>query len=314
MKLSKQERIGVLIIAVILLIVLGIIFLIVPKWEEVSASQTMLTAKQKEYQAAVDKAALKDGLRSQVEDAYDQGRNLADMFFEEMTPYQVDQETRAMLQQVKDGGANFVVEALSVSPAGISTLAVQFNEQSNVQYALKTYATQGVQPTEEEQKAAARREKLIANLSGSQEVGSINVSFQVTTEDQENLLKFADGVNKYIKDENGKSTRKAVMLSGYSFDFPLVNKEYDKIMTDMESEIVERAQDELVKKWADLAAIPNDQPNSANGNAGNSNEEEDKEKIAISDTIYTMDVSLTFYSIERMQDPAELLDQQDEAA
>ena len=64
MKLSKQERIGVLIIAVVLIIGLGIFFFVVPKFKEVSASTAQLENKQAEYQAAVDKANLKDGLRA----------------------------------------------------------------------------------------------------------------------------------------------------------------------------------------------------------------------------------------------------------
>lgn len=312
MKLSKQERIGVLIIAVIILIVLGIIFLLVPKWEEVSASQNMLTAKQSEHKAALEKAALKEDLRTQVEDAYDQGRNLADMFFEEMDPYQADQETRAMLQQIKDNGANIVVDALSISEKAISPLSITFNEIPVIDYALKTYATQGVQPTEDEAKANARREKLINYLSGMQDVGSITVSFEVTAEDHENLLKFADGVNKYIKEENGKDTRKAVMLSGYALEYPLVVREYEKLMDEMQPEITKKAEEELVKKWADLADVSEDKNN--NEDTANTEDENKDEKIGISDTIYTMDISITFYSIERMQDPAELLDQQDEAA
>ena len=84
MKLSKQERIGVLIIAVIIILVLGVIFFIVPKVEEVGISQQQLDSKKVEYQAALDKAALKDGLKDQVIEAYETGRDAADMFFEAM--------------------------------------------------------------------------------------------------------------------------------------------------------------------------------------------------------------------------------------
>ena len=81
MKLSKQERIGVLIIAVVLIIGLGIFFFIVPKVKDVKSSSLTLNNKQTEYQAAVDKAATKDSLKTQIIDAYNSGRDQADMFF-----------------------------------------------------------------------------------------------------------------------------------------------------------------------------------------------------------------------------------------
>lgn len=314
MKLSKQERIGVLIIAVIIILGLGIFFFLVPKWEDISASQVALDAKVKERDTLVAKADLKTELRTQIEEAYEAGRTQADMFFEEMTTYQADQETRAFLQQVKDKGIDVVVEDMTISEPGVSTLSVSFFEEKEVTYPLKTYATQGVQPTEDELKAAARRETLMTALAGVQDVGSIVVTFEVTAEELEHLLDFADAVNEYEKDENGTSTRKAVMMSGFSLEYKRILEEYDAMAADMEEEINEKALEELAKKWGDLADVPDDGPNAPVPEGGTTVTEDEEDKLTVEDTIYSLEVSLTYYSIERMESPKALLDQQDEAA
>lgn len=68
MKLTKQERIAVLVIAVIILLVLGVIFFIVPKFNEIGTDSVSLVNKQKELAAAVERAGTKDQLGQDVID------------------------------------------------------------------------------------------------------------------------------------------------------------------------------------------------------------------------------------------------------
>ena len=320
MKLSKQERIGVLIIAVVIIIGLGIFFFIVPKFEEVGISKGTLESKQSEYQAAVDKASLKDGLKDQVIAAYEEGRDLADMFFEEMTPYELDAEVRLFLENAKAAGHNVVVESLSVSEPSTGTLSVSFFNETELNYDLKAYATQGQQPTEEELAAEARRATLMSMLSSAQTVGASNVSFTVTAMEEEDIIAFIDYINDYKKTEDGKEIRKALMYtSGLSVSYKDVTEKYDLIITDMKDKIEKDAEAELKKNHGDKADIDKDaeeDTGAANNNdaaAGEEDDDEDENKVGISDCIYSQSVSLTFYFIERMQDPTDLLEQQDAA-
>ena len=56
MKLSKQERIAVLVIAVVILLGLGIFLFIVPKFEAIGTSSVSLLNKQVELQTDIDRA------------------------------------------------------------------------------------------------------------------------------------------------------------------------------------------------------------------------------------------------------------------
>ncbi|MBE6901440.1 MAG: hypothetical protein E7478_03110 [Ruminococcaceae bacterium] len=329
MKLSKQERIGVLIIAVAIIIGLGIFFFIVPKFKEVGVNKALLESKQVEYQAAVDKSNLKDGLKNDVIAAYEEGRDLADMFFEEMTPYELDAEVRTFLEYAKKNDHNVVVESVNVSPASTATLSVSFFEESELTYELKTYATQGQQPTKEELDAEARRATLMSQLSQAQTVGASTATFTITALNAEEIVAFIDYINAYEKEEDGKKIRKALMYNGsLGLTFEDVTEKYELIMEEMDIQIKEDAKEELKKNEGDRADTGEDDENqnTAGGNTADTpaegegqegenedDEDEDDDKVSVSDCLETYDISLTFFFIERMQDPTELLEQQEAA-
>lgn len=300
MKLSKQERIGVLIIAVILIIGLGIWLYIVPKVQKVGESNVTLDSKTQELQAAKDKAAQMDPLYDQVIDAYEAGQNLADMFFEEMTPYEADMEFRAFLDQCK---TNVYIADYTVSAPTVTTLAPKYFEEEEVTYALKTYVTQDIEPTEAELATEARWQAIKDALGASQDVGSISISFDVTALSPEEIMAFCDEVNEYVKTENGNSTRKAVMLSGMAISYPEHEEMYDELEESIEAEAEDKALDAIYKE--NNAKRPVEEAKQKPDN-------EEEVKYSPSDTIYTLSATITFYSVERMQDPTPQLDAQEE--
>ncbi len=300
MKLSKQERIGVLIIAVILIIGLGIWLYIVPKVQKVGESNVTLASKTQELQTAKDKAAQKDPLYDQVIDAYEAGQNLADMFFEEMTAYQVDAEFRAFLDQCK---SNVYVADYSVGAPTVTTLSPKYFEETEVVYALKTYVTQDIEPTEEELATQARWEAIQQALGASQDVGSISITFDVTALSPEEIMAFCDEVNEYVKSENGKSTRKAVMLSGMGLSYPEHEEMYKELEASIEEEAAEKALDEIYKANNAKRPVVETQQKP---------EAEEEVQYNPSDTIYTLSTTITFFSVERMQDPTPQLDAQEQ--
>jgi len=139
MKLSKQERIAVLVIAVVILLGLGIFLFIVPKFEAIGTSSASLLNKQAELQTDIDRAATKEKLGEDVINAYNDGRNIADMFFEEMKPYEADNEIREFIQYCKDNGVNIAVDSLSIGAPTVSTLGVSFSTEPVVEYDLKLH-------------------------------------------------------------------------------------------------------------------------------------------------------------------------------
>ncbi len=308
MKLSKQERIGAFVIAIIVILALGIFLFIKPRFEAIQSTTATLETKQNEYVAALEKQSTKDPLKEQVLEAYKQGETLADMFFPELCNYDAEAEFRAFLEQCE---SKVLVAALTVSDPGTSTLNPTYYVEPEVTYALKSYVTQGLEPTEEELAAENRQLILSEALGEGQTVGSTTISFTVSAIDQEELMKFCDEVNSYFKDEHGVPTRKAMMIEGMSIDYRLLQEEYDNLVEELQ-EKANQDSTAAVYKAAGLTqppASPNEAPVSPN--EGVNGEEQDK--LVVSDYIYNVSTSITFYSVEHMQDPTEQLKQQHNA-
>ncbi len=324
MKLSKQERIAVLIIAVIILIVLGVIFFIVPKFNEIGVDSESLVNKQNELAAAVERANTKEQLKQDIIAAYDEGRSVADMFFEEMQPYEADDEIRAFIDYCRNNPdeekrVNIAVDSISIGAPTVGTLGVNFYTEPEVVYDLKTYATQGQEPSEEEVEAAARNLLLQASLASTQTVGAIDINFTVTTLNDEDMMKFVDIVNDYVKEENGEDIRKAIRLSsGYSVTYSDIEKKYGELAAEILENSSKDAITQLEKDTGEKIAkddnpAPANPGENAEGEAPAAGQEEDDEK---KDTTFEgntrqMAVTLTLYSIERMQDPTDQLAAQD---
>lgn len=300
MKLSKQERIGILVVAVILILGLGIWMFIVPKIESVNNSNKTLASKELELQNAQSEAAMKESLKDQIMDAYEEGEDYANMFFEEMTTYQADAEFRAFLEQCE---ANVLVESITVGEPTTATLAPQYFEEEEVTYDLKTYVTQDIEKTDEEIASEERWTELQNALGVSQTVGVITVDFTVNALDPADLLAFADEVNNYFKVENGDSTRKAVKLNGYSLSYPLNESMYEELITEIEAESMDEAIDLLCKY---LGVRRNETIETA------TEEKTDESDPSPTEYIYQLSTSVTFYSVERMQDPTEQLKAQEQ--
>lgn len=305
MKLSKQERIGAVIVAVVVILLVGIFVFIKPKIENIKTNSMSYQNKVTELTAAQQKASTKGELRDSVYAAYEDGKNLADVFFVEMNEYQVDEEFRNFLAQCD---ANVTVQSISMTNPSVSTLAPVFYVKPEVTYPLKSYALGNVEPTEKELAAANRQQMVMDALGVGQTVGSITVNFEVTAIDQEELIKFCDEVNNYCKMEDGKSVRKACKLNGFAFSYPLIQKEYDKLI----EEITKKAEAEGKKALYDNFDMPVPKDPVDNTPTTNPGEENENDKqLSVSEYIYRVGSSITFYSVPRMQDPTDQLDAQD---
>lgn len=312
MKLTKQERIGIFIIAIIIIIAVGIFMFIVPKFETIGESTKALDNKQAELTAALEKQATKAELKDQVIKAYDDGENLADMFFADMTAYEADMEFKKFVDQLE---SNVYIDSYSIGLPATASLSTSFYAETEVQYPLKIYATQGVEESEEEQEAAARRDILQNALGSEQTVGAISIDLTVSAIDNEELLKFADEVNSYEVVEAGGKTRKAIMLGGFAIEYKEIANKYDALCDEIEAEAEKTAHEELKKNFPD-AKWDDERTGTQTGENenGEGNEDDGKKTVGVTDTIYALSTKLTFYSVTRMQDPTAQLDAQDGTA
>lgn len=310
MRLSKQERIAAMIIVVVLIVGLGAWLLVRPKIETMNQTAAALVSKKAEYDADVEKAARKNGLKDEIIKAYETGEHLADMFFSELTDYEADMAFRAFLSQCT---AKVVVESLGVSKPTTVTLGKSFFVEPAVEYDLKTYATQGVDPAADYAAMIARQEKLNAALGDIQTVGASEVSFTVSAVDRDELIKFADEVNSYMLEENGQLTRKAIKINGLTLDYWEVTDKYEKLVEELNEKMEEEGKKALHKATGlRVESEDENNPPAPNSPGANGNQNEEEEELAeIVDYVYSWTDTMTFYCIERMQDPTPKLNAQD---
>ena len=197
-----------------------------PNIETISSTKATLKAKEKEYNEDVAKVARKEELRKQILDAYDEGKNMADMFFPELASYEADNEFRAFLSQCK---SNVLVEDFEVSAPTTAGLSTNIFIPEEVQYDLKNYVNQGtnVDITKIDPNLI-RQTTIQLTLGAPQTIGATTVTFTVKATSYEELLKFADEVNNYQKDENGNKIRKAIEISEVRFNDLLTLSEYEE--------------------------------------------------------------------------------------
>lgn len=305
MKLSKQERIAVIVIAILVILVVGVFVFIKPNIETINATQATLDSKKVELDNAKAKAATKDTLKEQILTAYDKGKNTADMFFPEMKSYEVDNEVRAFLEQCE---TEVLVESLSVSQPTTASLSTGVFVPSSVSYALKDYVNQGVTTDITKTDPNLIRQIAIqAALGQAQTIGASTASFTVKVKTKEELLSFADEVNDYVKSENDKDTRKAVAIDSVSFSDSDLAAEYEDRAKSEDNNTTSRPSTPTPTPAPDN----NDNNNNSNtSGAGNNTSGDDKTE----GEFYEMSVVMTFYSIERMQDPTDTLEAQDAPA
>lgn len=300
MKLSKQERIGALIILAIVILALGAFMLIKPKFEEASRTKETLAQRQDELEKAKARQKLKVSLRTEIEQEYEEGEHLADMFFPELSSYEADNAFRDFIKQLD---FPIVAEEIQVEEPTTETLSVSFYTPTEVSYALKTYVTQGIEPTEEENRLAQRNMALQQALASSQTIGASKITFKASVLSREDLLRFLDAINEYeVEAEDGNSDskiRKAISLSSVEFDFDDVSQFYD-LAVDASTDAMAREGRAILREMG--YPVEDDTPTVEDPNT------QTELKLYY---IHVIDGTITFYSIERMQDPTAQLDAQD---
>lgn len=322
MKLSKQERIAAIVVVVLIVLAAGVFMFIKPNIETILETKTTLANKEQEYNDAVEKAAQKGPLRDSILEAYNNGKDMADRFYPELAHYEADIKFREFLANCK---ANVLVEDLEVTSAGTETISPTLYVTPEVEYALKDYVNQGTTQTEFD--PGLLRQAAIAVLLGeSQTIGATKVSFTLKSTSLEDILKFADEVNNYNVVENGEKVRKSIELDNVKYTDVRTEFEYETrsaaIIKEMEKKAAEVFKDKTEFTLSGYKEDNNQSPGSDpannngsggdnNGNNGNSNS---STTAPLDHFYFTMDCTVTFYSIERMQNPTPILDEQDKDA
>lgn len=322
MKLSKQERIAAIVVVVLIVLAAGVFLFIKPNIETILETKTTLANKEQEYNDAVNKAAQKGPLRDSILEAYNNGKGMADRFYPELAHYEADIKFREFLANCK---ANVLVEELEVTSAGTESLTPMLYVPPEVEYALKDYVNQGTEQTEYD--PGLIRQAAIAVLLGeTQTIGATKVSFTLKSTSLEDILKFADEVNNYNVTENGQTVRKSIELDTVKYTDARTVFEYETRSTAIKREMEKKAA-EIFKDKTDFTLSGhkddnNQSPgsststdnNGSEGNGSGNGNNNSADEAPLNHFYFTMDCTVTFYSIERMQNPTPILDEQDKDA
>ena len=307
MKLSKQERIAAIVVVILVILVAGVFIFIKPNIETITATKATLESKEKEYNDAVNRVATKDGLRTQILEAYNRGKNLADMFYPELSAYEADDLLRELLASSK---ANILVEGITgVSAPTTANLSTYIYVPADVQYALKEYVNQG--GSDEITDPRLLRQAMIqSELGEAQTIGAATISFTVKAITYEDLLLFADEVNRYQKTENGKTIRKAIELDTIDFVDEETTDNYNLLADRLKAQAEAAARRDNGDTSSTAPTTPADGESGTTGGSGSGDDDDNKNGKMY---LYEMPCTITFYSIVRMEDPTAVLNEQDAA-
>ena len=230
MKISKQEQILIVVFLVAAILGVGIFVFVLPNFNTIGTNNKQLADVLSESQELDVHLQHATTIDTEITDAYNEGKDLANRFFDDLTEYEADEIMRKFIAKGKD----ITIDGLSISPFSTQTLSVSVFAPTEVSYPLKDFANTVVETPEDTQVDLSKlstRERIMyakklqsALLAASEPVtvGSVTVSFTAHSDKLQNLHDFADLLysGKYddkIKDANGDVLGKAVSISSLSY-------------------------------------------------------------------------------------------------
>lgn len=277
MKISKQEQIFIIIFIVAAIIGVGFFVFILPNFNNIDVNNKNLESAKTKYAELQKKLEHEATIDTEIKAAYEEGKNLANSFYDDMTTYEADEIMRQFIARGKD----ITIDGLSISPFSTSTLSIATFTPTDISYPLKDFANTVVQQQEEvvditkmnDRERMMYFKRLTANIlsvSAPVTVGSITVSFNAHSDKLQNLHDFVDLLNEGVYDESikgtdGKPQRKATYMSSVIFQ---------------------------MEESKDKDDNQNQEQNESNPNASKEDEEG-----------FTMAFSVQFYCIKPVADP-----------
>ena len=222
MKISKQERILIVVFLVAAIIGVGIFVFILPNFNKISDNNKQLASVNKQYADINKQLEHESTIDNEISQAYEDGKNLADKFFNDLTEYEADEIMRKFIANGKD----ITIDGLTISPFSTRALSVSVFSPTEVTYPLKDFANTVVETPDKEtdfSKLSTRElvmyaKKLQATLLAASEpvtVGSVTVAFTAHSNKLQNLHDFADLLYSGVYEKNGDG--KTVSIASLSY-------------------------------------------------------------------------------------------------
>lgn len=290
MQMSKQEKIIVFVLLVLVILGVGFFMFILPNFNDIDKNQKNLDAANSSYSDILSQLEREKTIDSDIKAEYEIGKDLADGFYNDLTPVEADEIMRQFIAK----GNDIRINGLTVGPMATEALSISLIGSPTVSYPLKDFSQTMINDTAVsavDPDSMTAREKLmylkdamsmLLALSEPVTVGVSTVSFTAYSDELENLHNFADTLNAgiyddTIVDEDGNPQRKATYLVAANFE-----------LAEKSSEILTNAYD------------------GANGSAPESVESSQESSVPTDNAgwgRYRMDFTVKLYCIEPVADP-----------
>lgn len=222
MKISKQEQILIVVFLVAAILGVGIFVFVLPNFNTIGTNNKQLADVLSESQELDVHLQHATTIDTEITDAYNEGKDLANRFFDDLTEYEADEIMRKFIANGKD----ITIDGLTISPFSTQALSVSVFSPTEVTYPLKDFANTVVETPDKEtdfSKLSTRElvmyaKKLQATLLAASEpvtVGSVTVAFTAHSNKLQNLHDFADLLYSGVYEKNGDG--KTVSIASLSY-------------------------------------------------------------------------------------------------
>lgn len=143
MKLNYRDKVILISLLVIFVWVIGVMFFIKPKFEELDTANKEFDAQVLVLNAKKEEIAADEGLEDRVKEAYKEVTNIANNFYAKMTTDEVSTKVDELLDDVK-----ITNDSLSISQYGSATLAFINGTPVEAQTEIDRIAKTELNPTE----------------------------------------------------------------------------------------------------------------------------------------------------------------------
>lgn len=254
MKLGYRERVGLLVVCVIVIFALGIFIFIKPKWEKLNANQKILKDAQSMWEGQMLEFERINPKQDNIKRKYEEGLDISKEFTDEMNSVELDEYLQKNFVNTEQFIEDKVklMDTFSVTDEMTASLSYNFKAPDVVTYPLYEYADLDGSLAQELAEKMHDSDVLSARSSQTVGVGHSQLIVRINREDFYTLI---DSVEEYARKHSDAMNILSISISEYDF-----NEKYDGMEKQKPQEIIEETDDEgNVTKTAVMADNDDDQ-------------------------------------------------------
>lgn len=131
-KISYRDRVILLVVMIILIVIAGVMLLIKPKFEDISAAESELSTKQAEWDELDSKIQQVDAIKERVQKKYDESVQIGSLFVDIKRPYTLER----FIKEYIDKNGIYINTTATFSDASIVELTPYTLQEQSLEYSI----------------------------------------------------------------------------------------------------------------------------------------------------------------------------------